>query len=123
MFGIIKKIKQITGDEPIERKHLGQYSYSSKFKADESDILFYDEERINTDVYLYFYSTNSAKIIIESRIWTKSYHLIQLPYMSGEYESFQVKDDHKQEFIIGINTNSTLICLKGKGIGTKFFNK
>jgi len=122
MFNIFKKISQIIGNEPLEIKHLGQFSHVSKFVANYEGMKYLDKQRINTDIYLNVYSANSAKIKIDNRLTKFEYHLVKLPFMSKGYETFTLKDSNKEEVILGLNESNAILTFVGSNKGVHFTN-
>ncbi len=125
-MGLFKRLKQITGDLPIKRKHLGQYSHKVDFMESftmEGDLEYSNAQRINTDIFLNVYKTNSAKISFEDRLKKQEFHLVDLPIHQKGYEIYKVVNDKRVKFLISISKSNALICMNGTSIGTKFINK
>lgn len=125
MFGLFKKLNQIIGNTPEQKKHLGQYSHQSSFQdsyvfenyLETSELL-----RINTDIYLNAFATNSFTISIENRKTMQEFHLVGKPYSSNGFEVFPVMNSKKVEFIIAVKRNEAFLKIKGLYIGERFLN-
>ena len=126
MFSFFKRLKQINGYEPIDKKHLAQYSYMCSFKPNKSvsSLEFDNHQRMNSDIWLYVYETNSFKIIIKNRLNTQEFHLTALPYMSKGYETYKtILDEGDTEVLIGVNERDAMVSFGDIGCGIKFYNK
>mgnify|MGYP000524798121 CR=1 FL=1 len=125
-MSIFNKLRQLTGDLPIKRKHLGQYSHKVNFNSPHflsKDATYGNLERLNTDIYLDAYKTNSFKISIENRIKKQEFHLIGMPKMNEGYEVFNVMNDKNVAFSIGIKKEDAFIKMDDVMLGTRYMNR
>lgn len=123
MFDFLKKLKQINGYEPIDKKHLGQYSHMCKFKTRAEELVFSEHSRINSDVWLFTYKTNSVKVIVENRLSTQEFHLVFPPYISKGFKTYKtILVGTNTEVLIGIKEDELFMSFGGIGFGIKLYN-
>ncbi len=125
MFGFVKRFKQMAGIEPLEKKHLGQYAFKEDFENDftfEIGLEFGKPNRINTDIYLNAYETNSFKVSIVDRFKVQEFNLVRMPIEENGYDVYPVMNDNRVKFIIAIKKKSAYIKMIDATIGTRYFN-
>lgn len=120
-MGLFSRLRQLTGDEPLKRRHLGQFSHFTQF-MDKEELHFKIPKRLNHDFYLNVFKTNSATLSIENVNGKQEFHLIEIPIKMLDKEVFKLMNKKGSKFLLAINSQRAMLNMNDTEIGTDYSN-